>query len=432
MSLRIVVGTQWGDEGKGRVTDLLAASADIVARFCGGDNAGHTVVTDKGIIKLHLVPVGITHDDVTSYIGRGVVINPSVLLSEMESHRNAGYEVSPARLKISSRAHMVTPAHIALDAAQERARGAKAIGTTLRGIGPAFVDRTSRKGLTIGILSSLDKTKEALESHLLEKNEELRLKYGAPQLDVAAIVADFLSFAPRIAPYLVDDSDFMADVLAHKRTILAEGTQGMMLDLDHGSYPFVTSANTTAPAALVSLGLGPKEVDSVIGVAKSFTSRVGEGPFPTELSGAAALRLRGTGSNQWDEFGVTTGRARRVGWLDLEILRYAARVNGLDYLALTKLDILSGLEEIPVCIAYEMNGEQIKGVPAEPALLYQCKPVYEILPGWDEEISGVRKPGDLPQNARRYVEFVADQTKVPVMLVTVGPHREQNIWFIEG
>jgi adenylosuccinate synthase len=432
MSLRIVVGTQWGDEGKGRVTDLLASSADIVARFCGGDNAGHTVVTDKGIIKLHLVPVGITHDDVTSYIGRGVVVNPSVLLDEMESHRSAGYEVNPARLKISSRAHMVTPAHIALDAAQERARGPKAIGTTLRGIGPAFVDRTSRKGLTIGILSSPRKTEEALENHLLEKNEELRLQYGAPELDVASIVEDFISFSPRIAPFLVDDSAFMADLLARKRTILAEGTQGMMLDLDHGSYPFVTSANTTAPAALVSLGLGPKEVESVIGVAKSFTSRVGEGPFPTELSGEAALRLRGTGSNQWDEFGVTTGRPRRVGWLDLEILKYAARINGLDYLALTKLDILSGLEEIPVCVAYEMNGKPGKGVPSEPSLLYQCKPLYEVLPGWDGDISAVRKPSDLPQNARRYVEFVEEQIKVPVMLATVGPHREQNIWLING
>jgi adenylosuccinate synthase len=432
MSIKIVVGTQWGDEGKGRVTDILAASADIVARFCGGDNAGHTVVTDKGIIKLHLVPVGIAHEHVTSYISRGVVVNPSVLLDEMESHRESGYEVNPTRLKISSRAHMVTPAHIALDAAQEQARGSKAIGTTLRGIGPAFVDRTSRKGLTIGILASPRKTEEALESHLIEKNEELRLKYGAPELDVASIVADYLSFSPRIAPFLVDDSDFIADVLAQKRTILAEGTQGMMLDLDHGSYPFVTSANTTAPAALVSLGLGPKEVESVIGVAKSFTSRVGEGPFPTELSGALALRLRGTGRNQWDEFGVTTGRARRVGWLDLEILRYAARVNGLDYLALTKLDILSGLEEIPVCVAYEINGEQIRGVPSEPLLLYQCKPVYKVLPGWSTDITGVRKPSDLPQNARRYVEFVEDQTKIPVMLATVGPHREQNVWFING
>jgi adenylosuccinate synthase len=430
MTLRIVVGTQWGDEGKGRITDILAPSADIVARFGGGDNAGHTIVTDKGITKLHLIPAGILHDGVTSYIARGVVINPFVLLDEVERLRNDGYRVDPERLKISNRAQVVTPAHIALDKAQELARGSHAIGTTLRGIGPAFVDRTGRSGLAIGMFSSPAETQKVLETHLKEKNIELRLRYNAPELEVESIVEDFLALSSRLAPFLVEDSHFVVDALTRNCKILAEGTQGIMLDLDHGSYPYVTSSNTTAPAALVSLGIGPKEVESVIGVAKSFTTRVGEGPLPTELFGESALRLRGTGNNQWDEFGVTTGRPRRVGWLDLKVLEYATRVNGLDYLALTKLDILSGLEEIPVCVAYEMNGERLKGFPAESSLLQQCKPIYEILSGWESDITNTKKPEDLPKNARRFVEFVEDQIKVPVMAATVGPHREQTIWFI--
>ena len=429
MSLKIVVGTQWGDEGKGRITDILASSTDIVARFCGGDNAGHTIVTDMGVVKLHLVPTGIIHDGVTSFIGRGLVVNPLVLLDEIEQLRNDGYEVSPERLKISSRAQLLSPAHIALDKAQEQARGSGAIGTTLRGIGPAFVDKTSRNDLKLGILSSSDETRNALEAHLEEKNNELRVRYGAAELEIAPIIEQFLGISSKVAPFLVDDSQFIEDALARDLKILAEGTQGMMLDIDHGSYPYVTSTNTIAPAALIGLGLGPKEVESVIGVAKSFTTRVGEGPFPTELSGDSALRLRGTGDNQWDEFGVTTGRPRRVGWLDLNVLRYASRVNGLDYLALTKLDILSGLEEIPVCIGYEMNGEQVKGFPSDSSLLYQCTPVYETLSGWLADISGARKADDLPVNARRYVEFIEEQVKVPVMVATVGPHREQTIWF---
>jgi adenylosuccinate synthase len=279
------------------------------------------------------------------------------------------------------------------------------------------------------VLSSRDETSKALQTHLEEKNKELRLKYGAPELAVAPIIEEFLNLSSLLAPYLIDDSAFVEDALARKWRILAEGTQGTMLDIDHGTYPYVTSTNTTAPAALVSLGVGPKEVESVVGVAKSFTSRVGEGPFPSELFGEKAVRLRGTGDQQWDEFGVTTGRPRRVGWLDMKVLRYAARVNGLDYLALTKMDILSGLEEIPVCVDYEIDGRRVEGLPSEASQLYRCKPIYETLPGWEADISDSRTPGDLPANARRYIEFIEDQIKVPVMLATVGPHREQNIWF---
>lgn len=426
MPLDIIVGTQWGDEGKGRVTDLLAADANVVARYSGGDNAGHTVTVADEIFRLHLVPSGIVHDGVTCLIGNGVVVNPSVLLREIDSLAEQGVDVSPERLKISRQAHLITPAHVALDGAREAERGEEAIGTTLRGIGPAYTDKTARDGLRAHLLAQPETLADAIYEHVAEKNRLLQL-FGQSTLDPKAVAAEFAAYAQRLAPYLVESVPFLHGALDAGRTVLAEGAQGTLLDIDHGTYPYVTSSSPTAGGALTGLGLGPKAVDRVVGVAKAFTSRVGGGPFPCELHGEVAKRLRGTGENPWDEYGTTTGRPRRVGWLDAVILRHAVRVNSLTALALTKLDILSGFEELAVCVAYEVDGERIDHFPGDLQTLAAATPVYETLPGWDEDITDAQTMSDLPQAARRYVERVADLAGAPITLVSVGPARQQVI-----
>lgn len=427
MPLNILIGAQWGDEGKGRYTDLLAAQADVVARYSGGDNAGHTVTVAGEIFKLHLIPSGIIHDGVTCVIGSGVVINPKVLLKEMDALAERGVDVSPNRLKISRKAHLITPAHIALDKAKEAQRGKGAIGTTQRGIGPAYTDKASRSGLRAGLLADTTRLTEAVQAHIAEKNKMLDAIYGAEMLDETAVAQEFTAYAQRLAPHLVDESVLLDDALRAGKTVLAEGAQGTFLDLDHGTYPFVTSSHPISGGALVGLGVGPCWVERVIGVAKAFTSRVGSGPFPCELTGDLAARLRGTGANPWDEYGTTTGRPRRVGWLDLVMLHHAIRINGLTELAITKLDILSGLAEIPVCVAYERNGERITTFPTELEALAECKPIYETVPGWSEDVTQAKKVSDLPENARRYVEFIAQQLGVAVSFVSVGPGRAQVI-----
>ncbi len=428
MPVDIVIGAQWGDEGKGRITDLVAAEADIVARYSGGDNAGHTVTIGKEVFKLHLIPSGIIHQQVTCLIGNGVVLNPAVLLREMDHLAARGVDVSPERLKISHAAHLITPSHIALDEAEEAQRGKEAIGTTLRGIGPTYRDKAGRSGLRAGLLVSPEAAADAVFAHVHEKNAILQQLYGAAPLDPAAAATEFAAYARRLAPYLVDGPVFLDEALSAGKMVLAEGAQGTMLDLDHGTYPFVTSSNPTAGGALTGLGIGPRQIRRVIGVAKAFTSRVGEGPFPCELSGEAATRLRGMGSNPWDEFGTTTGRPRRVGWLDALVLRHAARINGLTELVLTKLDILTGLEELPVCVAYEVGGREVTAIPANLEQLEQARPVYETLPGWSEDITTARRPEDLPANARRYVDFVAEVTGVPLSMISVGPARDQVVY----
>jgi adenylosuccinate synthase len=427
MPLNIIIGAQWGDEGKGHITDLLASLASVVARYSGGDNAGHTVAIGGEVFKLHLIPSGIIHPHVLCLIGNGAVVNPAVMLREMEGLAARGVDVSPARLKLSMQAHLITPGHIALDRAHEQQRGKEAIGTTLRGIGPAYTDKARRTGLRAELLADPEELAEAIIAHIEEKNTALVGLYEMEPLDAAAIAADFAAYAQRLAPHLVDSGLLLDDSLRAGETILAEGAQGTLLDLDHGTYPFVTSSSPTAGGALTGLGVGPRTVERVVGVAKAFTSRVGSGPFPTELEGAAAGRLRGTGANPWDEYGTTTGRPRRVGWLDLVVLDYARRINSLTDFVVTKLDILSGLEEIPVCVAYELDGQRISYFPAELGLLARCRPVYETLPGWSEDIMGARRPADLPANARRYVDFIAERTGVPVHHVSVGPGREQFI-----
>ncbi|WP_420630905.1 adenylosuccinate synthase [Candidatus Leptofilum sp.] len=427
MPLDMIIGAQWGDEGKGRVTDMLAAQTDIVARYSGGDNAGHTVTVQGDIFKLHLIPSGIIHPNTTCLIGNGVVLNPAVLLREMAMLTDRGIDVGSARLKISRNTHLITPAHIALDKAKEARRGNDAIGTTLRGIGPAYTDKTSRIGLRAELFANPEELADQIQAHIAEKNEVLTKIYDAEPLDADAVAAEYAQFAQQLREHLVYGSVFLDAALKDGRSVLAEGAQGTFLDLDHGTYPFVTSSAPTSGGVLVGLGVGPRMVGRVIGIAKAFTSRVGSGPFPSELDGELAHRLRGTGDKPWDEYGTTTGRPRRVGWLDLVMLRHAVRINGLTELVLTKLDILSGLDEIRVCNAYQLDGETIDFYPSDIPSLSRCQAVYETHPGWQEDVMGVRELANLPQAAQDYIHFVAKEGGVPVTAVSVGPGRAQVV-----
>jgi adenylosuccinate synthase len=427
MSFTIVVGAQWGDEGKGRVVDLLAADADIVARYYGGDNAGHTVTVDQKTFKLHLLPSGLVHEHPVGLLGNGMVINPKTLLREMEEVRQAGLIINPERLKISHAAHLITPGHIALDGAREKARGSKMIGTTKRGIGPAYTTKVGRSGLRVEMLKDPALFESALDDHLEDVNFQLINLYEEEQLNKGEIIQDYLDFAEQLGPYITEIGDYAHRALASGKSILAEGAQGTLLDLDHGTYPYVTSSTPTAPGALVGLGLGVGSVDRVVGVVKAFQTRVGEGPFPTELTGDLALRLRGTGENDWDEFGTTTGRPRRVGWLDVVLLRYAIRVNGITDLALTKLDILSGFETLQICTRYRKGKSTFSDLPFGPASLGNFQAEYEEVPGWDEDIRSIRSWEDLPQKARLYINRIEELTDLPVKLISVGPERSQVI-----
>ncbi len=427
MPLDIIVGAQWGDEGKGRITDLLAREADIVARFSGGDNAGHTVAVAGETFKLHLIPSGIIHEGKICLIGNGVVLNPTVFLREIEGLKARGVDVSPDRLKIDTRTHLITPCHVALDRAREEKRGGQAIGTTLRGIGPAYGDKIGRSGLRAGLFSDPAVLEEAVHQHVHQHNETLRTVFGFAPLDAGEIARQFQRDARTIAPYLTDGSVLLEEALRNGLVVLAEGAQGTMLDVDHGTYPFVTSSSPTAGGVLTGLGIGPRHVRRVVGVGKAFSSRVGGGPFPVELDGDEAMRLRGTGENPWDEYGTTTGRPRRVGWLDLVVLRHAVRVNGLTELCLTKLDILSGLEQVPVCVAYESAGGRLTNQPTDLPVLNSCQPVYEYLPGWPEDVMAARTFASLPANARAYVTFIEEQLEIPIRLISVGPERDQII-----
>jgi adenylosuccinate synthase len=420
------VGAQWGDEGKGRITDLLAADADIVARYSGGDNAGHTVTVGEEIFKLHLVPSGIVQPNTVAVMGAGMVINPKKLLAELDDLVARGIDVSPNRLKLSAGAHLILPTHIALDGAAEEALGGDAIGTTRRGIGPAYTDKATRVGLRGGDMLAADFPKRVYQA-VEAKNRVLVEIFGQEPLEAEAVADQYERYAEQLRPYVADVSREVHRVLEAGGWVLAEGAQGTLLDINHGTYPFVTSSSPIAGGVLTSLGVGPKEVDRVIGVAKAFQTRVGEGPMPTELTGPLGDSLRGTGENPWDEFGTTTGRPRRCGWLDLVLLRYAARVNGLTGMVLTKLDVLSGLDSLKVCVAYQYRGKRRDDLPFEPNALAECEPVYVELPGWTEDITGARKMEDLPPAARGYLEFVQQQVDVPIILASVGPERDQAV-----
>ena len=364
MPVTILVGAQWGDEGKGRVADWLAAESDIVARYAGGDNAGHTVYVGDEVFKLHLIPSGILRGDVTCVLGSGMVINPVNLVAEIDRIQEQGLEITPERFVISTRAHLISPAHVALDGASEKARGSDKIGTTLRGIGPAYTDKIARRGLRLGEMLDAETFAESLEMHIGQANARLSQR-GADTINTSDAVSEYLTAAERLRPYLKDTTAYFYRELKNGATVLCEGAQGTLLDIDHGSYPFVTSSSPTAGGALTGLGVGPKHIERVVGVAKAFSTRVGSGPMPTELDGGpVANQLRGTGENFWDEFGTTTGRPRRCGWLDAVMLRYAAQVNGFTELVLTKLDILSGLDELKIAVAYEVDGEQLDFPPS--------------------------------------------------------------------
>ena len=427
MPLDVIVGAQWGDEGKGRVVDLLAAKADYVARYNGGDNAGHTVTVAGQTFKLHLIPSGVIHAHTVGVIGNGLVVNPATLLEEMNSLKDAGVKVGPERLRISYAAHLITPAHRAMDAAQETARGKEAIGTTLRGIGPAYTDKVTRTGLRLGYMLDIDSFASAFEAHLNEANQRLSMLYGAQPLDVKKETRQYVEYARQLQPNITDVSMMLSDALKNGRRILAEGAQGTLLDLDHGTYPFVTSSYPTAAGALHGLGLGVGCTERIVGVTKAFQTRVGAGPFPTELSGNLALHLRGTGSNPWDEYGTTTGRPRRVGWLDMVLLRYAARINGLTELALTKLDILTGLEPLKICTGYRKDGQAFNHLPLGPSELDGFEPIYEELPGWEKDLRNAIAWEDLPKQARAYILRIEELSGVPVRMVSVGPEREQVV-----
>jgi adenylosuccinate synthase len=424
MTATIIIGAQWGDEGKGRVADWLAGQSDIVARYAGGDNAGHTVNVGDAIYKLHLVPSGILHERVLCVLGNGMVINPVNLVEEIRLLQTQGVLITPERLAISTRAHLITPAHIALDAASEKARGSSAIGTTLRGIGPAYLDKTGRKGLRAGMMQDEESFVEAMIAHIEAANDSL----AAPdRLDPNEKAQAYVSAAYFLKPYLRDTARLLHERLHDGATVLCEGAQGTMLDVDHGDYPYVTSSSPTIGGVLTGLGIGARHVERVIGVAKAYSTRVGAGPMPTELQGAVADRLRGTGENFWDEFGTTTGRPRRCGWLDAVVLRYAAAVNGFTELIVTKLDIFTGFESLKVAVAYEIDDERVEWLPAHADESARATPVYETLPGWDADVSAVRRWDDLPENARRYIDFVSAITGVPIQTVSVGPERDQLV-----
>lgn len=430
MPLNIVIGTQWGDEGKGTITDMLADQTDVVARYSGGDNAGHTVTVGDDIFKLHLIPSGIIRKNILCYIGNGVVLNPAVFIREIDALAKRGIDISPDRLKISLATHLITPAHIALDKASELAKDKSAIGTTLRGIGPAYADKTNRVGIRAELFAHPEELADHIQRHIQEKNEILTKIYGEDELDETAVVTQFMEYAHRLAPYVIDGVVMLDDFLKQGHFVLAEGAQGSFLDLDHGTYPFVTSSSPTPGGVLTGLGVGPKYIDRVIGVTKAFTSRVGSGPFPCEVKGDMAVRLRGTGDKPWDEFGTTTGRPRRVGWLDMVMLRHAHRINGLTELVVSKLDILSGLKEIKVCVAYELEGKRIENYPTTLSDLEKCQPIYEIFPGWQNDIMSARQPEDLPDAARAYLDFISTHIGLPITHASVGPARRQTVSFL--
>jgi adenylosuccinate synthase len=421
MPATVVVGTQWGDEGKGKITDLLSESADMVVRYQGGNNAGHTIVIEGERFALTLIPSGVLSPHVTPVIANGCVIDPGVLLAEMEELRSRG--IDPSRLRVSANAHLIMPYHRKLDAVMERYLGRQQIGTTKRGIGPAYQDKFSRHGIRVQDLFDPKIFAQKLEAALKDKNRLLVKMYNQLEMEPGPILDRYLEYAELLRPHVADTSLLISRAIEDGQNVVLEGAQGTLLDIDHGTYPFVTSSNPTAGGAATGAGIGPRAIDSVLGVTKAYISRVGSGPFPTELDDEVGERMVEIGG----EFGTVTGRRRRCGWLDVVALRYAVRVNSLTEIALTKIDVLSHFASLKVAVAYDSLGERYEEMPRQQRILYNCQPVYEELPGWGEDISHARAFNDLPKEAQQYVEYVEDVALVPVTIISVGPGRSATL-----
>ena len=421
MPALVLLGAQWGDEGKGKATDLLGDRVDYVVRYQGGNNAGHTVVIGDQKYALHLLPSGILSPNVVPVIGNGVVIDPSVLLTEISGLNERGIDTS--KLKISTNAHLITPYHRTIDKVSERFLGNSKIGTTGRGIGPAYADKINRMGIRVQDLFDPSILRQKIEGALRDKNQVLIKVFNRKGIEVEDVLNEYLGYAEILAPYVCDTALLLDKALKANKNVLLEGSQGTLLDVDHGTYPFVTSSNPTAGGASTGSGIGPTKITRVIGIVKAYTTRVGSGPVPTELFDEDGEKLRTIGG----EVGVTTGRNRRCGWYDAPIARYAVRVNGLTDFFLTKLDVLTGWEKIPVCVAYDIDGTRVEELPSSQTDFHHAKPIYEYLPGWNEDISGARTMEDLPANARAYVKYLEEISEAPMSAVGVGPGRDETI-----
>ncbi|HDK7169017.1 TPA: adenylosuccinate synthase [Clostridium botulinum] len=427
MSAFIVLGAQWGDEGKGKMTDYLAENADVVVRFQGGNNAGHTVVVGEKEYKLHLIPSGILYNDKLNVIGNGVVLDPKALFEEISYLESLGVDITPDRLIISDRAHLIMPYHRVLDGIKERARGNKDIGTTGKGIGPSYTDKMERSGIRVCDLIHKEVLEEILKETLEIKNKIITEVFGGEALDYNEIYNEYLGYAEKLRPFVKDISVIVNKKIKEGREVLFEGAQGTLLDIDYGTYPYVTSSSTIAGGVCIGAGVGPTAITNAVGIAKAYTTRVGKGPFPTELLDKTGDWIREKGH----EFGVTTGRARRCGWLDLVILKTSARVSGLTSFAVTKIDTLAGLDTLKVCTGYRLNGEIIDYVPASLEDLAKCEPIYEEFEGWDDSIANARCYEDLPENAIKYLKKIEDFTETKVSIVSVGPKRDQTMMISE-
>jgi adenylosuccinate synthase len=421
MSAVVVMGTQWGDEGKGKIVDYLAEKADVVVRYQGGNNAGHTVVVEGNEFKLHLLPSGILYKGKTCVVGNGVVIDPGVMLKEIKAMQEKGIDTSG--LKISNRAHVIMPYHRLLDEAEENYRGANKIGTTKRGIGPCYMDKNARCGIRIVDLMDSEEFAEKLQQNIKAKNHLLKSVYGLEGFDYEAIKEEYLGYAQELRPYIADTSTVLNKAIKEQQKVLFEGAQATLLDLDHGTYPYVTSSHPIAGGVCVGAGVGPTKINKVVGVVKAYSTRVGEGPFPTELSDETGEHIRQRGH----EYGTTTGRPRRCGWLDAAIVRYAGNLSGIDYMAITRLDILDELATLKMCVGYKYNGKMLEEFPASLKVLAQVEPVYEEMPGWQCDTTKIRHYRELPENARRYVERLSEVAGIEIGIVSVGPRRDQTI-----
>ncbi|MCB9218500.1 MAG: adenylosuccinate synthase [Ignavibacteriales bacterium] len=420
MSVSIVVGSQWGDEGKGKIVDLLSSKFDIVARYQGGANAGHTIqIGDKKYI-FHLIPSGILHENVICVIGNGVVIEPQALLDEIDMLEKNGINIE-GRLFISHNAHLIMPYHKLLDSINEK--GTQKIGTTGRGIGPSYIDKYARRGIRIADLLNKETLKEKIRKNLEEKNNLLTKMYDRDELDVEAIIDECIKFDERIDKYITDTSAYLNDAILNKKSVLLEGAQGALLDVDHGTYPYVTSSNPTSGGACTGTGIPPTKISEIIGIVKAYTTRVGLGPFPTELFDEDGEKLGRIGA----EFGATTGRPRRCGWFDAFLVNYSRKINGIERVVITKLDVLGYFDEIKVCTGYEMNGKKLKYFPTSEAELNAAKPIYETMKGWKQDISNARSYDELPQEAKEYLTFISEKCGFEIKYISVGPKRSQTI-----